>query len=156
MTVPNRINGSASMWPAFPPVFAFARPTSTPVSYVPGPERNGKLRDHCKRTLDLRKKESISIDPVRIRGVEGHGFVEHNMGYWSHAHGGSRVPGVGPAGRIDLSTQRRVSRILQPKAKCAQGRPIADTRSLRKKCVDGGVCTARVRMVLIANSSSFP
>lgn len=62
----------------------------------------GTLQAPYWNTIHLRKNESISIDPVRIRGIEGHELVEHNMGNWGHAHRRARVPRVGFEGRIDL------------------------------------------------------
>jgi hypothetical protein len=51
---------------------------------------------------DLRENESVSVEPVWVLGVEGHEFVEQNMGRWGQAHGGARMAGVGFEGGIDL------------------------------------------------------
>lgn len=62
---------------------------------------------------DLRKHKSITIDPVRIRGIEAHEFVEEDMGHWGQAHRGARMSGVRFEGRIDLQKQSTVSMKLQ-------------------------------------------
>ena len=49
-----------------------------------------------------RENKSIAVDPVWIRGIEAHEFIEHNMGDGRHAHRGARVAGVGFEGGIDL------------------------------------------------------
>ena len=54
---------------------------------------------------DLREDESISVEPVRVLWVEGHEFVEENMSNGGHAHGRTRVAGVGLESGIDLETQ---------------------------------------------------
>ena len=54
------------------------------------------------RLINLRKYESISIDPVRIVRIEAHELVEENMCGRGEAHGGSGMTGVGFEGGIDL------------------------------------------------------
>jgi hypothetical protein len=51
---------------------------------------------------DLRQDKSISVEPVWILGVEGHEFVEEDVGHWGHAHRSARMTGVGLEGGIDL------------------------------------------------------
>lgn len=51
---------------------------------------------------DLREDKSIPVGPVRILRVKSHEPVEHNVGDWSHAHGGSGVAGIRFEGGIDL------------------------------------------------------
>jgi hypothetical protein len=54
-----------------------------------------------------RKDKTISVDPVWVFGVEGHEFVEENMGDGRHAHGSSGMTGVRCKGGIDLFSQAR-------------------------------------------------
>ena len=35
--------------------------------------------------------EAISVQPVWVGGIEGHEFVEENVGNWCHTHGRARV-----------------------------------------------------------------
>lgn len=51
---------------------------------------------------DLRKYESVSIEPIRILRVEAHEFIEKDVGNRRHAHRGSGMSGVGFEGSIDL------------------------------------------------------
>jgi hypothetical protein len=51
---------------------------------------------------DLRQDKSISVEPVWILGVEGHEFVEEDVGHWGHAHRSARMARVGLEGGIDL------------------------------------------------------
>lgn len=50
----------------------------------------------------LREYESISVDPIRVLGVEGHEFVEEDVGDGGHAHGGAGMAGVRFESGIDL------------------------------------------------------
>jgi len=52
--------------------------------------------------IDLRKHESIAIDPIGILRIEGHELVEQYVGSWSKAHWSSGVTGVCLERRIDL------------------------------------------------------
>ena len=52
--------------------------------------------------LYLREDESIAIEPIWVLWIEGHEFVEQDMGNRCHAHRGARVAGVGSEGGIDL------------------------------------------------------
>lgn len=50
----------------------------------------------------LRKDETISVDPIRVLGVECHELVEEDVCNRSHTHGSARVARVGFGGGIDL------------------------------------------------------
>jgi hypothetical protein len=50
----------------------------------------------------VRENESVAVDPFGVLGVESHKLVEDNVGHRSHAHGGTRVAGVGLESGIDL------------------------------------------------------
>ena len=52
--------------------------------------------------MHLREHESITVDPVWALRVEGHEFVEEDMGNGCHAHGHTGMPGVGFEGGINL------------------------------------------------------
>ncbi len=52
--------------------------------------------------VDSRKNKAIPIEPMGILRVEGHEFVEHNVGNRCHTHWRSGMPGVGRDGGIDL------------------------------------------------------
>ena len=108
-----------------------------------------------QNTVHLRENESISIDPVRIRGIEAHKFVEQDMGYWSHPHGGARMPRIRSKGCIDLSKWTDVSIVLhlEPGKVGKPNRAYPGFPSKEPWMV--GQLTARRRMVLMANSSSF-
>ena len=51
----------------------------------------------------IRKDESIPIDPMGILWIEGHEFVEEDMGCWGQAHGGTGMARVRLEGGIDLA-----------------------------------------------------
>lgn len=53
----------------------------------------------------LRENKPIPVKPIRILRIESHEFIEENMGYRSHAHGGAGMPGIGFEGSIDLDNQ---------------------------------------------------
>lgn len=55
-----------------------------------------------RNVLDLREDESIAVEPIWVLWVEGHEFVEEDVGSRCHAHRGTRVTGVGFEGGIDL------------------------------------------------------
>ena len=57
----------------------------------------------------LRQDKAISVDPVGVLRVEGHEFVEHDMGNRCHAHRSPGMAGVGLEGGIDLDTERGAS-----------------------------------------------
>lgn len=57
----------------------------------------------------LREDESISIDPIRILRVEGHEFVEENVGRRSQTHGGTGMSGIRFEGGIDLVKTKQIS-----------------------------------------------
>ena len=59
--------------------------------HLPSIDFNSTSSVAQRNSPDLRENESISVDPVRIRRVEAHEFVEHDMGHWGHAHGRTRV-----------------------------------------------------------------
>lgn len=50
----------------------------------------------------LRENESVAVEPVRVLWVEGHEFVEQDVGHWCHAHWGARMANVGFGDGIDL------------------------------------------------------
>ena len=66
-------------------------------------------RDCYTKKYDLRQDETIAIDPVWVLGVEIHEFVEHDMGNGCHAHGSSRMAGIGFGGGIDLWEEQLIS-----------------------------------------------
>lgn len=57
----------------------------------------------------LREYESISVDPIRVLRVEGHEFVEEDVGHGGHAHGGAGMAGVRFESGIDLNRYLKVS-----------------------------------------------
>ena len=74
---------------------------TAPFPFLTGSQ--GVLTRFNSAWLHLRQNESISVDPVWIGGIEAHEFVKEDVGCWSQAHGGARMPRVGLEGRIDLS-----------------------------------------------------
>jgi hypothetical protein len=44
---------------------------------------------------DLREDEAVSVDPAGVLWVEGHEFVEEDVGGRRQAHRGARMAGVG-------------------------------------------------------------
>lgn len=54
------------------------------------------------RERHSRENESISVQPVRVLGVEAHELVEEDVGDGGHAHRGTGVTGVSLRGGIDL------------------------------------------------------
>jgi hypothetical protein len=74
---------------------------SRPVSFHSQP-RDEKRGYNRGLLLDLREDESVSIQPVWVLWVEGHGFVEQDVSDRSHAHGGARMAGIRCKGGIDL------------------------------------------------------
>ena len=53
--------------------------------------------------FDSREYETISIDPIRVRRIEVHEFVEQDVSNRGHAHWGARVARICLEGCIDLS-----------------------------------------------------
>jgi hypothetical protein len=62
--------------------------------------------------VDLRKNESVPVDPVWILRVKGHEFVEEDMGNRGHAHGGAGMAGVRFESGIDLIVEENVSHLF--------------------------------------------
>lgn len=52
--------------------------------------------------INLRENKTISIQPIGVLGIEGHEFIEENVGSRSKAHGGAGMAGIGFEGGIDL------------------------------------------------------
>lgn len=63
----------------------------------------------CERRYDLRQDETITIDPIRVLGVEAHEFVKHDVGNRCHTHGGSGMTGISFEGGIDLCEEEFIS-----------------------------------------------
>ena len=53
-------------------------------------------------SMAVGQHEAIPIDPVGVLWVEGHEFVEEDVGHRRHSHGRARVARVGLEGGIDL------------------------------------------------------
>ena len=58
-------------------------------------------------SMAVRQHEAISVQPVWVLGVEGHEFVEEDVGDRCHTHGRARVARVGLEGGIDLLSPAR-------------------------------------------------
>ncbi len=76
-----------------------------PCPFVGGPTASPSLLSSRTGFHHLRKNKSIPVDPVRVFWVEGHEFVEQDMGHWGHAHRGTGMTGVGFESGIDLIMQ---------------------------------------------------
>lgn len=55
--------------------------------------------------IDLRKYESITIDPFWVLGVVVHKSGPENMRNWCHTHGSTRVTRIRLEGGIDLESE---------------------------------------------------
>lgn len=119
-----------------------------------------RLCEWCRREgEDVRKNEAVAVDPVGVLGVEGHELVEQDVGHGGHAHGGTRVARVGLEGGIDLqSGGGSAIEAEEVDGSCwgrQNGRGGADCGGGGRDAGQVGR-TARVRMVLMASSSTFP
>lgn len=55
-----------------------------------------------ERARDIREDEAVAVDPFGVLRVEGHELVPQDVGNRGHAHGRTRVAGVGLGRSIDL------------------------------------------------------
>lgn len=55
-----------------------------------------------KSRIHLRENETVSIQPIRVFGIERHALVKENMSSWGQSHGRAGMTGIGFKGGIDL------------------------------------------------------